>query len=152
MIRSAVVVLLIWASLACSLTACPVGDPPVQPAEGELSFLTYNVHGLPPQITGDDTAARMVEIGPLLRPFDVVGLQEDFDDVNHGTLAAASDHLVQRRFADLQHLGDSLTQLVAVQRAFRGKAGEAEQLAAEDDAPPDPDEPEPAPEPVPDLR
>ena len=102
MIRSrAVVVLLVWASLACSLTACPVGESPVQPAEGELSFLTYNVHGLPPEITGDDTAARMVEIGPLLRPFDVVGLQEDFDDANHGILEAASDHLVQRRFADL---------------------------------------------------
>jgi endonuclease/exonuclease/phosphatase family metal-dependent hydrolase len=71
------------------------------PAEGELHFLTYNVHGLPPAITGDDTSARMVEIAPLLGAFDVVGLQEDFDDTNHQVLADASEHRTQRRFDEL---------------------------------------------------
>lgn len=92
--------LVTWAALAFALAACQSGAA-FQPADGELSFLTYNVHGLPPEITGDDTAARMHDIGPLLRDFDVVGLQEDFDDSNHATLAEASGHPTQRRFADL---------------------------------------------------
>lgn len=91
--------LVTWTALACALAACESEGP--QPAAGELDLLTYNVHGLPPQITGDDTAARMHDIGPLLRDFDVVGLQEDFDDLNHATLADASGHPTQRRFADL---------------------------------------------------
>jgi len=90
-------------ALAASLllSSCEVVDPGPAAADGELSFLTYNVHGLPPEITGDDTAARMVEIAPLLEDFDVVGLQEDFDDSNHAVLAEVSTHLTQRRFADL---------------------------------------------------
>jgi len=70
------------------------------PTEGALRALTYNVHGLPPELTGDDTAARMAQIAPLLDGFDVVGLQEDFDDDNHATLAASSRHLSQVRFAE----------------------------------------------------
>ena len=70
------------------------------PTEGALRALTYNVHGLPPELTGDDTAGRMAQIAPLLDGFDVVGLQEDFDDANHDTLAAGSHHATQVRFAE----------------------------------------------------
>ena len=75
-----------------------VGDE--APAEGEFSVLTYNVHGLPGSISGDDTTARMEQIAPLLNSFDVVGLQEDFIDENHAILEAASEHAVRVRFAE----------------------------------------------------
>ena len=74
--------------------------PSLEPATGSLSAITYNVHGLPPEITGDDTASRLVAIGPLLPPFDIVGLQEDFDDENHAALVASVDHPTQVRFAE----------------------------------------------------
>ena len=84
-----------------------IGDPPevVAPsAEGEFEALTYNVQGLPPEITGDDTTERMTRIGPLLDGFDVVGLQEDFIEGNHEILAGAAAHPTQLWFSDV--LGD----------------------------------------------
>jgi len=71
------------------------------PTDGELLTLTYNVHGLPPEITLDDTADRMTQIGPLLEGFDLVGLQEDFIENNHEILAEASGHATQRWFGDV---------------------------------------------------
>ena len=82
------------------LLACTAGGPD-RPNQGEFSALSYNVHGLPAVITGDDTAARMAMIAPLLDPFDVIGLQEDFDDANHATLQAGSQHPTQIRFDEL---------------------------------------------------
>lgn len=41
-------------------------------------MLTYNVHGLPPGVTGDDTEARMRAISPKLNAYDVAALQENF--------------------------------------------------------------------------
>lgn len=67
--------------------------------DGQLSLLTYNVHGLPEGITGDDTSARMVQIAPLLNQFDLVGLQEDFMDDNHSTLEDQSTHDYHHRFS-----------------------------------------------------
>jgi len=67
---------------------------------GELAVLSYNVHGLPAWITGDDTLARQAAIAPLLEPFDVVGLQEDFMAEGHARLLEASSHPVRHRFAD----------------------------------------------------
>lgn len=84
-------------AVALQTVGC-VGDDP--PAEGEFSVLTYNVHGLPSSISGDDTTARMEQIAPLLNSFDVVGLQEDFIDENYAILEAASDHAVRVRFAE----------------------------------------------------
>ena len=82
-----------------------VGDPPdvvsQDPTEGELHALTYNVHGLPPEITLDDTTDRMTQIGPLLGDFDLVGMQEDFIEANHEILAGASGHPTQRWFGDV---------------------------------------------------
>ncbi len=45
---------------------------------GELRVLTYNVHGLPDIITGDDTEARMLAISPMLNAFDLAAIQENF--------------------------------------------------------------------------
>ena len=66
-----------------------------------LRALTYNIHGLPPEITNDDTAARIAAIAPLLNAYDLVGLQEDFDDDDHAVLSDASEHSQKRRFADI---------------------------------------------------
>lgn len=72
----------------------------IGPSEGQMIALTYNVHGLPAAITGDDTPGRMAAIAPLLNAFDLVGLQEDFDEQNHDTLTADSTHDVRLRFAE----------------------------------------------------
>lgn len=93
--------------------------------EGRLTVLSYNVHGLPPFITGDETLARQAAIAPLLEPFDLVGLQEDFMDEGHALLAAAASSRVRLRFADLaaqdRFYGSGLTLLsrhpVVFQRA-----------------------------------
>ena len=45
-------------------------------------MLTYNIHGLPPEVTGDDTTGRIEQITPLLSDYDVVGLQEDWIEEN----------------------------------------------------------------------
>ena len=82
--------------LGCSAEKVDSG----QISAGTISILTYNVHGLPAEITGDDTTARMQQIAPLLNDFDVVGLQEDFGDDNHDILEASSEHAEQHRFSD----------------------------------------------------
>lgn len=69
------------------------------PAEGALRVLTYNVHGLPAAITGDDTLARQRAIAARLEPFDVVGLQEDFMDEGHALLVGPATHGRKLRFA-----------------------------------------------------
>ena len=71
------------------------------PTTGEFSTLSYNVHGLPSQLTGDDTPGRMTRIAPLLPQFDIVALQEDFDDDNHATLEAGTEHPTKIRFDEL---------------------------------------------------
>ena len=69
------------------------GDGAGNPAtSGEVTFLCYNVHGLPALITGDNTAGRMTAIAPLLNDFDFVALQEDFMPNNHAILVNASTH------------------------------------------------------------
>jgi endonuclease/exonuclease/phosphatase family metal-dependent hydrolase len=91
--RSGLVLLALSASLACArLEAAP---------PGRLRVLTYNVHGLPSIVTGDDTLARQRAIRPLLEPFDVVGLQEDFMDDGHALLTDEATHPARARFADI---------------------------------------------------
>jgi endonuclease/exonuclease/phosphatase family metal-dependent hydrolase len=75
---------------AFALSACVVEEP--APRSGSFSVLSYNVHGLPSSITGDDTDARLAQIAPRLDAFDVVGLQEDWIPANHQVLEAASSH------------------------------------------------------------
>lgn len=84
--------------LAFTLACGPAA--PALPTAGELGVLTYNVHGLPPEITGDDTAARMVQIAPLLNRYALVGLQEEFDEQNHQTLTEPSTHAWVSRFGE----------------------------------------------------
>ncbi|MGI9432080.1 MAG: endonuclease/exonuclease/phosphatase family protein, partial [Myxococcota bacterium] len=45
----------------------------------ELSVLSYNTHGLPSWIAGDDPEARFPRIGELANAYDLVLLQEDFE-------------------------------------------------------------------------
>lgn len=68
------------------------GVAAVPPSDGELTVLSYNVHGLPEAITGDDTSGRMIDIAPRLGGWDIVGLQEDWDASNHANLIAEVDH------------------------------------------------------------
>jgi endonuclease/exonuclease/phosphatase family metal-dependent hydrolase len=84
-------------SVLLSLLACAASPE----TSGGFVAATYNVHGLPPEITGDDTAARMAQIAPRLDRWDVIGLQEDFDDDNHDTLAAGVDYASEVRFDEL---------------------------------------------------
>jgi len=65
---------------------------------GSLRVLTYNVHGLPSLLTGDDTPGRMVQIAPLLQGWDLVGLQEDWDADNHAMLIGETDHMTKLWF------------------------------------------------------
>ena len=59
-------------------------------SEGELEVLTYNVHGLPSVVTGDDTLARIEQIAPLLDAYDYVGVQEDFMEEGSALLDAGT--------------------------------------------------------------
>ena len=68
--------------------------------EGTFSVLTYNVHGLPSLITGDDTPGRMAQIAPLLVEWDILGLQEDWDGSNHQTLMEGLGHETKLWFDD----------------------------------------------------
>jgi hypothetical protein len=60
-------------ALVMSSTACrPV-------AQGEFSLLTYNVAGLPQEISTENPQEHIPLISPLLNPYDIVVTQEDFD-------------------------------------------------------------------------
>ncbi len=61
------------ALVAAGATACE----PV--AEGEFSLLTYNVAGLPQEISPVNPQANIPLISPKLEPYDIVVTQEDFD-------------------------------------------------------------------------
>jgi endonuclease/exonuclease/phosphatase family metal-dependent hydrolase len=82
--------------LCASRHAGAAPDP--SPDEGRLVVLSYNVHGLPPFITGDDTLGRQRAIAPRLAPFDVVGLQEDWTDEGHALLVGPAPQAVKLRF------------------------------------------------------
>ncbi len=89
---------------AAAIAGCPTADvpdvpEPSGPQSGTLSVLTYNVHGLPEAIAGDDPAGRMPQIVPLLEPFDLVGLQEAWTDEYYGMLTDA-DFPHQLRFPE----------------------------------------------------
>jgi endonuclease/exonuclease/phosphatase family metal-dependent hydrolase len=89
--------------VSLALLGCPAGggdSDSAAPTSGSLLALSYNVHGLPPEITGDDTTARQELIAPLLEAYDIVGLQEDFIESNHAILEAASPHPTQHWFDD----------------------------------------------------
>jgi endonuclease/exonuclease/phosphatase (EEP) superfamily protein YafD len=70
---------------------------------GELSVLSYNVAGLPAEISKEDPAKHLPLISPLLNDFDVVLTQEDFDW--WGEVAGGLDfvHYHERLRADAVH-------------------------------------------------
>ena len=70
------------------------------PTEGSFSVLTYNVHGLPAAITGDDTTGRMGEIAPRLETWDILGIQESFDTDNHNILTGEVSHATSLWFGE----------------------------------------------------
>lgn len=89
---------------ALALVGCPVAvdddDSATGPASGSFSVLTYNVHGLPSTVAGDDPEGRMPQIAPLLDDFAIVGLQESFVDEYYEALAAGASHGTKVRFAE----------------------------------------------------
>lgn len=66
--------------------ACSPETKDIQSSMGTLDVLTYNIHGLPSAVTGDDTEGRLTQIAPLLRDFDIIGMQEDWIDEYHPIL------------------------------------------------------------------
>jgi endonuclease/exonuclease/phosphatase family metal-dependent hydrolase len=54
------------------------GAAAAEPAATPLSVLTYNIHGLPSWIAGDDPPARIPQILAKATRYDLVLLQEDF--------------------------------------------------------------------------
>ncbi len=83
------------AALVAAL-GCQTEEAPVR--AGELRVLTYNVHGLPSGITGDDTSARIAGIAPLLPPYDLLGLQEAWIGDDREVLTAECEHAVEESF------------------------------------------------------
>ncbi len=91
--------------LLLTLLGCPPIDD--EPRSGSFRMLTYNVHGLPPGVTGDDTLARMPPIGQRVAEYDIVVFQEDFLDEGHQLLFDELDQTTQTRFS--QPLPDRAT-------------------------------------------
>ena len=60
------------------LAAAAVAQPPAARGEGVLRVLTYNVAGLPEGISRSRPSVNIPLIGPLLEPYDLVLVQEDF--------------------------------------------------------------------------
>jgi hypothetical protein len=63
-------------ALAVAATATTGCEPT---AEGTFTLLTYNVAGLPQEISGENPATNIPLISPKLEPYDIVLTQEDFD-------------------------------------------------------------------------
>ena len=112
-----------WLLLAAvALVGCPTDppDPGPEPASGSLHALTYNVHGFSETLAEDDPAARMPQIRDLLPDFDLVGLQEVWDDRWYDVLAEAP-HATKERFdtplSDEKVYGSGLAQFATVPHA-----------------------------------
>lgn len=87
--------------LACTNSTDTAEEDIVLVTEGSLQFLSYNVHGLPPAVTEDDTPARIAELSPMLNAFQLVGLQEDWDIEYHSTILENTVHPYDDYFDDL---------------------------------------------------
>lgn len=82
----------------CSDAGSAPLPPGSAPASGSFAALSYNIHGLPFFITGDDTLARLRKIAPRLADYEVVGLQEDFIDRGHALLMGVATQRTRLRF------------------------------------------------------
>ena len=68
----------------------PAGDasPAGEPASGQLTTLSYNVAGLPQEVSQVNPEKHIPLISPLLNDYDIVLTQEDFDFYSGKVLAA----------------------------------------------------------------
>lgn len=65
---------------ACALALTLSGVVACEPvAQGEFTLLTYNVAGLPQEISTEQPGTNIPLISPKLEPYDIVLTQEDFD-------------------------------------------------------------------------
>lgn len=91
-----------WLTLLLLACTGPSDSGAVEQTSGSFSVLTYNVHGLPPAVSDHPTDAseRMPQISPRLAPYDLIGIQEDFDEALHADLVRSADHPIQHHFTD----------------------------------------------------
>jgi hypothetical protein len=74
-----------WGPVVAALAIVTVGAaacepaPPPPPQSGSLSVLSYNVAGLPQEVSTENPTEHIPLISPLLDEYDVVMTQEDFD-------------------------------------------------------------------------
>lgn len=80
---------------------------PREPITFEL--LTYNVAGLPQGVSGSDPAVNTAQISPLLEPFELVLVQEDF--TYHSDLVSQVTHPYQTETVALADRSDGLNML-----------------------------------------
>jgi hypothetical protein len=67
------------ALVAAAVGLVAAGTSCEPPPEGEFSLLTYNVAGLPQEISTEQPSTDIPLISPLLNDYDIVVTQEDFD-------------------------------------------------------------------------
>jgi hypothetical protein len=83
-----VAVVLVSAGLLGLVSCAPPG-----PRSGHFSVLSYNVAGLPAEISREDPERHIPMISPLLNDYEVVMTQEDFDWWKPDGLAAGLDFI-----------------------------------------------------------
>lgn len=105
----------------CAQTPSDSADPGSDgPTSGTLRVLTYNVAGLPDGLSGAEGALldRMPQINALLDDYDLVGLQEDFDEGGHDALTGGTPHAAVTWFSERvsaeRYYGAGLSQLLPV--------------------------------------
>ncbi|WP_421120886.1 endonuclease/exonuclease/phosphatase family protein [Aquihabitans daechungensis] len=72
-------------------TKASAGESGAPAAEGEFRLLSYNVAGLPAEISKEHPDVNIPKISPLLNDYDVVMTQEDFDWWKPDGLASKAD-------------------------------------------------------------
>jgi hypothetical protein len=77
--RRAVPHAIIAASLALLLVLAACSDSSSSIPSGEFTTLSYNVAGLPQEVSQENPKDHIPLISPLINPYDIVVTQEDFD-------------------------------------------------------------------------
>ncbi|MDE0802229.1 MAG: endonuclease/exonuclease/phosphatase family protein [Acidimicrobiales bacterium] len=80
-------------AIAASTTSATAQPSDPASTRGAFTALTYNVAGLPEQISGSEPSTNSPLISPLLNGYDVVLLQEDWVDVFRAARDAGADDL-----------------------------------------------------------